>query len=553
MSGKASDSGDALLSGPGEARSLARAADWSATPLGPVETWPGSLRVAARLCLGSRTPMAVWAGPQLVLIHNDGFAALLGADPHRPAMGHGAREVWSGRWEAIGPTLEQVLESGLPARCEDAPFRIRRDGREEDARCTYTLTPIPESDGRVVGVLHIVEAIRPSALSPEEERGRDLSELRAAQARLLDADRRKNEFLAMLSHELRNPLAPIKNSLYILDRVAPGGDQARRAKGVIERQINQLTHVVDDLLDVTRVARGKMQLQRSRLELNELVRRTLEDHRTLFEGSGLGVELETAPEVFVDADGNRIAQVLGNLLQNAAKFTQRGGRVKVTVSTDAAARQAMVRVADTGAGMSADVLARIFEPFMQADSTVDRSKGGLGIGLALVKGVVEQHGGSVDARSEGIGRGTEFTVRLPLDLTQAVERERPAAAGAKVRRRVLIIEDNVDAAHSLKDMLELDGHAVAVAYDGPDGIAKARELLPEYVLCDIGLPGMNGYDVARALRADGALRSVHLVALSGYALPEDLQRAAEAGFELHLAKPPTREKLDGLLGGVLDR
>jgi len=335
--------------------------------------------------------------------------------------------------------------------------------------------------------------------------------------------------------------------------VAPGGDQARRAKGVIERQINQLTHVVDDLLDVTRVAHGKMQLQRRRLELNELVRRTLEDHRTLFERSGLGIELETAPEVFIDADENRIAQVLGNLLQNAAKFTPRGGRVTVTVAADAPARQAVVRVADTGAGMPPEVLARIFEPFMQADSTVDRSKGGLGIGLVLVKGVVEQHGGSVEARSEGRGRGAEFTVRLPLDWTGAVERERPGAAGPKVRRRVLIIEDNVDAAHSLKDMLELDGHAVAVAYDGPDGIAQARALLPEYVLCDIGLPGMNGYEVARALRAEAALRSVHLVALSGYALPEDLQRAAEAGFELHLAKPPTREKLDGLLGGVLDR
>jgi two-component system CheB/CheR fusion protein len=225
-------------------------------------------------------------------------------------------------------------------------------------------------------------------------------------------------------------------------------------------------------------------------------------------------------------------------LQNAAKFTPRAGRVTVGVSTDSWARQAVFRVADAGAGMAPEMLARLFEPFMQADTTLDRSKGGLGLGLALVKGLVEQHGGSVEARSEGIGRGSEFIARLPLDLSARPEGERRCATCAKVRRRVLVIENNLDAADSLRELLVLDGHDVAVAYDGVEGIARARVFRPEVVLCEIGLPGMDGYAVARALRAEEGLWQAHLVVVSGYALPEDLQRAAEAGFERHLAEPP---------------
>ena len=354
-----------------------------------------------------------------------------------------------------------------------------------------------------------------------------------------------------MSHELRNPLAPIKNALHVLDLAPAGSEQARRAKAVIERQIDQLTHLVDDLLDVTRIARGKVQLQRKRVELDELVRRTVEDHRSLFEKAELVLLVEPLPrQVFVDGDGNRIAQSMGNLLLNATKFTPRRGRVTVVLSVDAAARQAVLRVSDTGAGIAAELLPQLFEPFVQADATLDRSKGGLGLGLAVVRAIVELHGGSVAARSDGPGRGAEFTMRLPLDVAAEPLREAADAAVQKLQRRVLIIEDNRDAADILQMVLEGEGHEVAVAYNGPEGIAKARQFHPDLVLCDIGLPGMDGYEVARLFRADEALKHTHLVALSGYARPEDLQRAADAGFERHLAKPATLEKIDKVLREV---
>ncbi|MBI5545393.1 MAG: PocR ligand-binding domain-containing protein [Deltaproteobacteria bacterium] len=367
-------------------------------------------------------------------------------------------------------------------------------------------------------------------------------------ASLQEADQRKNEFLAMLSHELRNPLAPIRNSLHLLERAAPGGDQARRAQAVIDRQVGHLSRLVDDLLDVTRIERNKIRLERQVLDLHDLVRRTVEDHRSLFEKSEVQLEVRLEPErVSVSADGTRLAQVIGNLLQNAAKFTGPGGRTEVSVCVDSAERQAVIRVSDTGVGLPPELLGRLFLPFMQADATLDRSKGGLGLGLALVKGLVELHGGGVCARSDGPGRGAEFVVRLPLAVEGAATAEPCRANAQPAGRRVLIIEDNVDAADSLRDVLELAAHEVAVAYNGPEGLAKARELHPEIVLCDIGLPGMDGFEIARAFKADENLRACFLIALSGYALPEDLQRASEAGFERHLAKPLSLERLEELL------
>jgi len=382
------------------------------------------------------------------------------------------------------------------------------------------------------------------ALQESEARSRETAEA------LAKADINKNHFLAVLSHELRNPLAPITNSLYILDHAVPGGEQAHRAQAVIGRQVAQLARLVDDLLDVTRIARNKIPLQRQRLELGELVRRTMEDHRPQFESNEVHLELApTSQPVFVNGDSNRLAQMVGNLLQNSAKFTGPGGGTRVSVSTDSEAKQAVVRVTDTGVGMDQEMLARLFQPFAQADATLDRSKGGLGLGLALVKGLVELHGGTIAARSPGLGQGAEFVVRLPLALEEgAVDGSaRSSTLVPGGRRRVLIIEDNIDAADSLREALEFSAHEVEVAYNGPAGIAKAREYKPEVVFCDIGLPGMDGFDVARAFRADDALKGAYLVALSGYALPEDVQRASEAGFDQHLAKPPNLDILEQTL------
>ncbi len=377
----------------------------------------------------------------------------------------------------------------------------------------------------------------------------DSTKLREAEAALLEADRRKNEFLAVLSHELRNPLAPISNSLYVLERAAPGGEQANRARQIIGRQIEHLSNLVNDLLDVTRITRNKIQLQKEHLELNEVVRRAVEDNRSFFERAGVHLELSASPAALtVLADRTRIAQLVGNLLQNAAKFTPEGGttRVSVEAETDAA----VIRVVDDGVGMSGETLAGLFQPFVQADHTLDRSKGGLGLGLALVKGLAELHDGSVSARSQGIGKGTEFVVRLPMEARLPASAAATVAPLEKARRRVLIIEDNLDAAESLREALQLGGHVVATARGGREGLALARTFHPEVVLCDIGLPAMDGFSVARAFRSDERLEGAFLVALTGYALPEDLQRAAEAGFQHHLAKPPSIEKLEELLASL---
>jgi PAS domain S-box-containing protein len=384
------------------------------------------------------------------------------------------------------------------------------------------------------------------ALRASEER------MRLAQGVLREADRQKNQFLATLSHELRNPLTPIRNSLYILDRAEPGTDQARKAQAVIHRQIAQMTWLIDDLLDITRISHGKVQLRRERLDLNELAHRTSEDHRTAFVKGDVRLEvLPARAEVWVDGDQVRLAQTLGNLLQNAVKFTPRGGRVTVSIASAPASAQAILTVRDTGAGIEPEMLPRLFQPFAQADATLDRSKGGLGLGLALVKGLVELHGGSVSAASGGRGKGAAFTIRLPLDVTcvRTTTVERPAGGDGEPRR-VLVIEDNEDAAETLRVLLELDGHVVEVADDGLDGIAKARAFRPDVVLCDIGLPELDGYAVARTMRADPELRRIGLVALSGYAQPEDVAAASAAGFEVHLAKPPSLEELERAVAEV---
>ena len=377
-------------------------------------------------------------------------------------------------------------------------------------------------------------------------------ELRASEAALREADRQKNQFLATLSHELRNPLAPIRNSLYILERAATGGEQARRAQAILHRQIGQLTWLIDDLLDVTRITHGKVQLQRERLDLNELAHRAVEDHRTVFAKSAVRLEVLPAPaEVWIDGDRVRLAQIIGNLLQNAAKFTPRGGKATVSIQTDAARGLAFLTVRDTGSGIEPEMLPRLFQAFTQADATLDRSKGGLGLGLALVKGLVELHGGSVRVASDGLDKGAAFTISLPLDVTvaRAMSAQR-GLAGTAAPRRVLVIEDNEDAADTLREVLELDEHVVEVAYSGRDGIEKARAFHPDVVLCDIGLPEMDGYQVARTMRADPELGHVGLVAVSGYAQREDVATAKEAGFEVHLAKPPSIEALERAIAAV---
>ncbi|MBI5491158.1 MAG: PAS domain-containing protein [Deltaproteobacteria bacterium] len=403
-----------------------------------------------------------------------------------------------------------------------------------------------DGSGRVVRSVGMVHDITEYATAVEllrqsERRQRELA------AALRDTDRRKDEFIAALSHELRNPLAPIGYSLFVLRQAQPGGEQARHALAVIERQLGHLGCIVDDLLDVTRISRGMVRLQHRSIDLVEVVRGVAEDHRGVFVAAGVRFEVRLAAiPMRLDADATRLAQVVGNLLQNAAKFTPRGGSVELALDREGNA--GVLRIADTGVGLDAEVMSRLFQPFSQGCQSLDRSRGGLGLGLALAKGLVELHGGTVEAASGGGGCGATFTVRLPLSAEyEPAVAGPPTACGAC--RRVLIIEDNDDAADTLREALSLSGHVVRTARDGPSGIEAAREFRPEVVLCDIGLPGMDGFEVARTFRADARLREARLVAVSGYALPEDLERSSAAGFDHHLAKPPSLAQIEDLLQG----
>jgi PAS domain S-box-containing protein len=381
---------------------------------------------------------------------------------------------------------------------------------------------------------------------------RNVTERKRAEEALREADRRKSEFIAVLSHELRNPLAPIHNSIHLLDLAPPQGEVARRAREVIHRQTEHLTRLVDDLLDVTRITHGKFELQRARLDAREVVRRACDDLGTVFEQRRVALRYtQPAEPAWVDADAARLAQMVGNLVTNALKFTERGGRVDVGVQTAGGACE--VRVRDTGVGIEAADLERIFDPFVQAERTRAGAQGGLGIGLALVRELASRHGGAVRATSAGPGQGAEFTLTLPLAPVPADPVGETVAARGASGLWILIVEDNEDAGASLADLLTLGGHEVAVATTARAGIAMASAHPPDVLLCDVGLPDLSGHDVIRALRERPEGRSVFAVALTGYAQPEDRAKALSAGFDAHLAKPPALDRLDALLAEAAGR
>jgi signal transduction histidine kinase/ActR/RegA family two-component response regulator len=363
-----------------------------------------------------------------------------------------------------------------------------------------------------------------------------LSQKRAALQR---ADRAKEELLAMLAHELRNPLGTISNALQVLRMKGEGDETWKRAIEAAERQVLHQALLIDDLLEASRVTRGQIELLCEDLDLVSLVRETVEGYRDTLGEAGLGLELDLPDqELPVRGDRLRLSQALSNLLQNAIKFTTPGGR------------RAEVVVHDTGAGIEPEELPYVFEVFSQGDQSLDRSRGGLGVGLAVVKGLVELHGGEVEARSEGAGLGAEFAIRLPLAV--AASAAIPALAAEEVplhngARRILVVEDNPDAAATLRDFLELSGHEVELACSGTDGVQAARQFHPEVVLCDLGLPGMTGFEVAEALRRDPATRSAKLIAVTGYGRDEDRRKSKEAGFDLHLTKPVDPAQLKAVI------
>ncbi len=357
---------------------------------------------------------------------------------------------------------------------------------------------------------------------------------------LIESDQRKDEFLATLAHELRNPLAPIMNAAQLLGVAQPTEATVRWSREVLDRQVRQLTRLVDDLLDISRITRGKVELRRERVDLASIVRSSIETSRPLITAAQhqLEVHLPEAP-IELDADPARLAQVFGNLLNNAAKYTPAQGRISISVEKESE-REVAVRVRDSGIGIPPEMLSRVFEMFTQVEEALERTQGGLGIGLTLVRRFVELHSGSVSATSAGRDRGSEFVVRLPLPKDGAAAApgtEGTSDTPAGVMRRIVIVEDNPDGAESLRQLLTAAGHDVFLATDGLRGVDAVSSFKPDVVLMDIGLPGLNGYEAARRIRQTEHGRNVTLIAMTGWGQPDDRRRARHAGFDFHFVKP----------------
>ncbi len=350
------------------------------------------------------------------------------------------------------------------------------------------------------------------------------------------ADQNKNQFISVLSHELRNPLAAILAGAQILD-VTRDINQTNKAKEIMKRQTNQLCKLVDDLLELTRISQNKIKLKKENIILTDIVKNAGEDIRPEYNKKGVKLEIKilTTP-IFISADPVRITQIIGNLLTNSLKFTQDNGTVWLTLKTEK--NNVVIIVKDNGIGINPEVLPHLFTPFTQADNTLDKSRGGLGLGLSIIKGIVDLHGGTVSAHSDGLGKGSIFTIRLPITSEDGVMIEKQQLDNKdKANLKLLIIEDNKDFADLLSTMLSTIGYTVDIAYDGLDGLKQAKQIKPDVIFCDIGLPGMDGFDVAESIRNDEELKDIHLIALTGYANEDDMERIIKAGFNKHLAKP----------------
>jgi len=380
----------------------------------------------------------------------------------------------------------------------------------------------------------------------------DVHDLRKTEQELRENDRRKDEFLAMLSHELRNPLAPIRNAIQAIKRIGPPEPQLQQLSDIIGRQVTHMARLVDDLLDVSRITQNKITLRKERLELMTVVGRAVEASRPLIDAHSHRLTVLLPPDpVRVEGDMTRLAQVISNLLSNAAKYTEEGGNIWLTAEVSGG--EVVLKVNDDGVGIPAHILPHVFDLFTQAERSLDRSDGGLGIGLTLVRHLVELHGGRVEAHSEGLGKGSEFVVRLPKadGVKSKIETVAPAAVTTANCCRILVVDDNMDAGESMVTLLKLDGHDVRVTFDGLAAVESARDFRPQVVLLDIGLPGMDGYEVARRLRSHDETKDTCLIAVTGYGRIEDRERTFASGFDYHLTKPVDPGDVEEIINNLM--
>jgi PAS domain S-box-containing protein len=435
--------------------------------------------------------------------------------------------------------VRKVLQTEKVVGLANHTVLIARNGQERPI--DDSAAPIRNDDDKTLGVVLVFRDVT--------ERRRLENEIRQRMQELAEADQRKNQFLAMLGHELRNPLAPARNALCLLRQVNPEDPKFEWSRDVLDRQVQQMTRLVDDLLDVSRISTGKIRLQKTCVEMHDVLEKAVEISRPLIEERRQELtESWPAEPVWLEADPTRLAQVISNLLNNAAKYTQEGGHIWLTATREE--DQIVIQVRDNGIGIAAQMLPHVFDLFAQADCSLERSQGGLGLGLTLVRKLVELHAGTIRASSPGPGQGSSFEVQLPvLDRTpaQAPKPNRPKLAIPETVRRVLVVDDNRDAAETLALLLRSSGQEVRLAYDGLSALKAADGFQPEVVLLDIGLPGMNGYEVARELRRLPGLGQALLIAVTGYGMEADRRCALEAGFDRHIVKPVDPDRLLALV------
>jgi PAS domain S-box-containing protein len=479
--------------------------------------------------------MAVLRGPEHVFeLTNQSYLQLIG---HRQIVGKTAREALP---EVAGQgffeLLDRVYATGEPFVGHALPIRVQREpnGPLEERFLDFVYQPIRDASGAVSGIF--VE-------------GSDVTARKQIEDELRAANRQKDQFLAMLAHELRNPLAPIMTAAQLLKVGRLDPRSVANASEIIARQAAHMTDLVNDLLDVSRVTRGLVTLEKEELDLNVIVSAAVEQVRPLIDARRHSLTLQlSGRSAHVIGDRTRLVQVISNILNNAAKYTAPGGRLTLSVTADE--KQVHVGVRDNGVGIAPDILPYIFDLFTQAERTPDRSQGGLGIGLALVKSLVALHGGAVHASSDGLGQGSEFCISLPR-LTAPADAQDDAAPGDNAQApgalRVMVVDDNVDAAQMLAALLEVQGHAVCIEYDAKGALERARRERLEVLLLDIGLPDMDGYELARRLRSQPESAGATLVALTGYGQSQDRKEAEQAGFDHYLVKPADMEQVNEVL------
>jgi PAS domain S-box-containing protein len=461
---------------------------------------------------------------------NEGAERLFGYSPEE-AIGQPITMLIPPERQDEEPALLERLRRGQRIEHFET-IRVTKDGRRIDI--SLSVSPMRNADGKVIGASKVA---------------RDITQRKQAEAALREADRRKDEFLATLAHELRNPLAPIRNSLHILRMTACNDMTAERVCEMMERQVNHMVRMVDDLMEVSRITRGLIELQKEETDLAAIIRSAVETSRPIIEAGEHQLAITIPPEpILLQGDSVRLSQVFANLLNNAAKYTDRGGQIWLSVKQEK--NEVVVSVRDTGIGISTPMLPKVFDMFMQADRSTHRSQGGLGIGLTLVKRLVELHEGSISVRSDGPGKGSEFIVRLPVNAVQPERTTKPPVSqrgDSLPQRRVLVVDDNKDSAASMGMLLKFLGTDVQVAYDGATALATIERYRPDVVLLDIGMPGMDGFEVARQVRQRAEFDSIMLIALTGWGQAEDRHRTQTAGFDHHLVKPADITALQSLL------